>query len=254
VRVGSVEAWQVEEWPGTGELLGAAGTVAAFAPDREQRGWVMTVEFAAADVAIDFWPSQLESTGLVEVYAEDGQFCDRSGNPAAHVPLPPGDPRAVFGSELRVEMLVDASAESLEAVLDRATAALTGIVGHTEIERSGRRDEKYSDYWFITLDVGEPGSIRETFDAIVASANQWQLCFDGGWSAEFGWWRNSAPPREQAPVLPDVRTVHIGLTPWSDPRYRPVPSGRNDGLEDHFIFGGHLPPPAGDATDAAASE
>jgi hypothetical protein len=179
----------------------------------------------------DFWEDQLESCGLVEV---DG----------ARVPLEPQEPDEVF-IELTVGLFVPRSAGSLEQLVPRAEAACRQLLPGARIDANGKVHAQYSDHWWIWLEPRPNEPSRDAFERLVVAYDHWQREWDDGWTTHFAWYRTSAAPGEEAFLLPEAGSVFIDLSTYSDPTFRPVPRGRNEGLGELEVMMAGLPPPAG---------
>jgi hypothetical protein len=133
----------------------------------------------------------------------------------------------------------------LERLLRRAEAACRQLLPDARIEANGRVDWQYSDHWWIWLEIRPKEHSRDAFERMVAAYDHWQKQWDNGWTADFGWWLTSAVPGEEAFLLPEATSVVLYLDPYSDPTFRPVPRGRNQGLTGFEQMMAGLPPPAG---------
>jgi hypothetical protein len=231
---------RLEEWNRHRDRLGLIGTVTGSHPAREERGWVTVVEFSATDDYDHYSEDQLESTGLLEVDDERGPLRDRHGDPVAHVPLPEIDP-VDYWPELIVSALSEISEEPVESLLARAKARVAEILPSADVDAIEERDAEYPACWRVTLTIRSADASRENFERLVASYDHWQQEFDDGWGADFSWWRTSAEPGVDGFILPEAHSVFVELSPWNDPSYRPVPAGRNRGLEHTFVYGSFLP-------------
>ena len=231
--------------PEEGERLfesdGRVGVVQAFSPDREGRGWVVSVRFGetiksggredAENFSRHFWESQLGSRGYLE---RDG----------ARVALD-RDAHAESFVELTVGLFVPRTKEPLEQLLGRAETACQQLLPSARIDTHGEVEAQYTDHWWIWLEIRPDESSRDAFERLVAAHEHWPKEWDNGWTAHFVWWRKAAAPGEEGILLPEADSVFVDLNPYSDPTYRPVQPGRNQGLTKLEQQMADLPPPAG---------
>jgi hypothetical protein len=207
-------------------LLGTEGTVMGFTPDPENTGrWAICVWLPVINRGIDFWEHQLESTGFSEVYDDHGAFEGIGGERVSRVPLTAEDPSEHWGAELWVQLLVPITDEPLEDIATRADVVLRALIPLDQIRWQGERHWRV-DGWDIDFDLWPSEGSREGFEQLVAAYDLWQEQSDDGWEGFFGWWRMSARQGEECFILPEAESIFVTRRPWSDPTYRPIPTGR----------------------------